>query len=123
MGSYDNPNATVRREANAQERAGGGATTEYAKFFQFQKTKLVAAHALVTVAGTNAGHGLDVYNGTTSVGTIALGTSAAGSTASSGALNSAVAALGAVSVKTLVDATGVAIVNYEYEVEPDAVLS
>jgi len=120
---YDHPNGIVRREALGQTEAGGGATTEYAKFSHFQKMKLKKAHAVVTTAGTVTGHGFDVYNGTTSIGTIALGTSAALSGASSGALDSAVAALGQVSVKSLADATGKATIIYEYQVDNDAVQS
>lgn len=121
--AYDHANATVRREANAQERAGGGATTFYSKFFSFQKMKLKKVHAKVITAGTTTGHGFDVYSGTTSIGTIALGTSAADSNASSGALDTAIAASGLVQVKSLADAAGVALINYEYEVDPDAVQS
>jgi hypothetical protein len=120
---YDHPNTIVRREAIGQGEAGGGATTEYAKFSNFQKMKLKKAHAVVTTAGTSAAHGFDVFNGTTSIGTISLGTSAALSGASSGALDSAVAALGQISVKSLTDVVGKATVVYEYEVEADSVQS
>jgi len=117
--SYSDPNAAVRREADRITVAG--ATTEGAKFRMFQKFKLKAVHAAVITAGTNAGHGFDVYHGTTSIGTIALGTNVAGVTASSATLNREVASLEQVSVKSLVDATGVAHIVYEYEVQPEAV--
>lgn len=116
---YSDPNAVVRREADRITVAG--ATTEGAKFRMFQKFKLKRVHAAVITAGTNAGHGLDVYHGTTSIGTIALGTSAAGATASSAALNREVGSMEQVSVKSLADATGVAHVVYELEVQHDAV--
>lgn len=118
--SYDDANSVIRRECFAGE-AGGAATTEYTKFRVFQAAKLKKVHATVTVAGTNAGHGLGVYHGTTSIGSITLGTSAAGVSATSATLNEALAAYDQVSVKTLVDATGKAHVIYEYEVTPDAV--
>lgn len=123
MSRYDSPNATVRREAMGLTEAGGGASTEYGKFVVFQKMKLKKVHAMVTTAGTADAHGLTVLNGTTSVGTILLGTSTAGSVASSGLLDSAVAALGKCSVKSLLDVVGKAIVVYEYEVDHDAVQS
>lgn len=123
MGRYDSPNATIRREAMGLTEAGGGGTTEYAKFVSFQKMKLKAAHAYVTTAGTAGAHGFNVFNGTTSVGAISLGTSAAGVTASSAVLNSAVAAMGQVSVKSLADVVGKAIIVFEYEVDLDAVQS
>ena len=118
---YDSPNHTVRNEHFAGE-AGGGATTEYVKFRRFQKARVKAVHAVVTVAGTNAGHGFDIYNGTTSVATISLGTSAAGASAKL-TVDFDVAALGQISVKTLVDATGKAHVIYESENLPDGVVS
>ena len=119
--AYDSVNALVRNEWFAGE-AGGGATTEYLKFRRFQKMRVKAVHAVITVAGTNAGHGLDIYSGTTSVATIALGTAAAGGT---GIANTDfdVAALGVISVKTLVDATGKAHVIYEFENVHDGVVS
>ena len=122
-GRYDVPNAQTTREALGQTEAGGGATTEYAKFTSFQKIKLKKAHAMVTTAGTITGHGFDVYSGTSSIGTISLSTSAEYSSASSGALDATVASMGQVSVKSLADATGKAIITYEYEVLWDAVQS
>lgn len=120
MGAYSDPNSTVRREANIGE-VGGGATTSYGKFRHFQRIKLKRVHAVVTVAGTVAGHKLDVYHGTTSIGTIALGTAAAEVRVSSGILNELVESLEEVSVKTGADATGKAHVVYEHEVQFDAV--
>lgn len=120
MNGYSDPNSTLRRENFAGE-AGGAATTEYGKFRSFQKAKLKAVHAIVTTQGTAAGHKLDVYHGTTSVGTIALGTSAAGTIAHSATLNRELASMDQVSVKTGADAAGKAAVVYEYEVLHDAV--
>lgn len=120
--SYDEGNFTIRREENAGV-AGGGSTTEYAKFRHFQKMRLKAVHVAVETAGTNTGHGLGIYHGTSSIGAIALSTNAAGYTASSAVLDETVDSLEQVSVKTLVDATGLARVIYEYEVLPDAVQS
>lgn len=123
MERYDSPNATVRREATGQTEAGGAATTEYAKFASFQKMKLKKAHALITTAGTVTGHGFDVYSGTSSLGSILCGTEAALTNASSDALDTAVAAMGQVSVKSLADTAGKAIIVYEFEVDHDAVKS
>ncbi|MBF0131798.1 MAG: hypothetical protein HQL75_04320 [Magnetococcales bacterium] len=120
--SYSDPDFQVRREHCAGE-VGGAATTEYARFASFQKARLKQVHAVVTTAGTTTGHGLDVYSGTTSIGSITLGTSAAGVSGSSGALDATMAAMGRFSVKSLADAAGKAVVVYEYEVTPDAVQS
>jgi hypothetical protein len=119
---YSDPNYQVRREHIATTVAG--ATTEGCKFRSFQKMRLKNVHVAVVTAGTAAGHGLDLYRGTTSVGTISLGTNTAGYTASmdtAGAgLDLTYASMEQASVKSLVDATGVAQVVYEYEVLPDA---
>lgn len=119
--SYNDPNYTVRREEMGV--AGGAATTEYAKFRVFQAARLKKVHAIVVTAGTVTGHGLDVYSGTTSIGTIALSTNTAGYVAHSALLDATVASMGQVSVKTLADATGVAHVIYEYHMTPDGVVS
>ena len=119
--AYDDANANVRREHCAGE-AGGGATTVYGKFHHFQKMKLSAVHFRVTTAGTATTHKFDVYIGTDSVGSAALSTSTAGAT-SSVSIGSAVTALQAVEVKSGADATGKAVVSYEFEVDHDAVRS
>lgn len=116
--SYDGPNSTVRREAAFITVAG--ATTEGAKFRQFQAFKLKAVHAAVITAGTATTMGFDVYRGTTSVGAIAISTATAGSNFNSAALNLEVASMQQISVKSLADATGVAHILYEYEMLPSA---
>lgn len=118
--TYSDANSTIRRE-HCTPPTTAGATTEGAKFRAFQKLRLKAAHAVVVTAGTAAGHGYDVYHGTTSIGTIALSTSTASTIASSATLNRTVASLEQMSVKSLSDATGVAQIVYEFEVLPDAV--
>jgi hypothetical protein len=122
---YDHPNAIVRREV-AYEIAAGTVTTQAAataKFAMFQKGVLKKAHASIVVAGTSANLVYNVFVGTTSVGTIAAGTTAALGTASSGALDTAVPALTQISIRTVGDATGKAIIVYEYEVDHDATQS
>ena len=81
------------------------------------------AGTIVTLTTDNGSSFDNVFNGTTSIGTIALSTSGTNVTASSGLLDSEVAALGQVSVKSLADATGTAQIVYEYEVQHDAVQS
>jgi hypothetical protein len=125
--SYDSAAYNVRREYFAGE-AGGGATTEYAKFRVFQASRLKKVHAFITTAGTATTHGFNVFHGTTSIGTIALSTATANANALGGAnssalLDRALAAGDQVSVKSLADAAGKAHLIYEYEVTPDAVQS
>lgn len=119
---YNDPNFTVRRENFAGE-AGGAATTTYCKFRAFQKARLKSVQAAVTTAGTATTHKLDVYHGTTSIGSISLGTSTAGSLANSGVLNETLASMDQVSVKTGADTVGKAEVVFEFEVLQDAVQS
>ncbi len=116
--SYDNPNYTMRREQSFLTVAGNAAVS--ARMINFQKMRLKKVHARVVTAGTSAGHAVNVYHGTTSIGSISLGTSAAGSTGSSAALNRTVDSLEQVNIVNGTDATGVAVVSYEYEVLPDA---
>lgn len=120
--SYDDPGFLIRRE-NSAGATTAGATTESCKFRSFQAMRLKKVHAAVVTAGTSTAHGLDVYHGTSSIGTIALGTSAANAVAHSGLLNETVGAMTQLSVKSLADTVGVAHVVYEYEVTPDAVQS
>jgi hypothetical protein len=119
MPEYTHPTHMVRREQFGTTVAG--ATTEGCKFRAFMKMRLKKVHVAVVTAGTNAGHGYDVYHGTTSIGTIALGTSAANTVGHSGLLNELVDTMEQISVKSLVDATGVAHVVYEYQTASDAV--
>lgn len=116
---YDSPNALLRREHFAGE-AGGGATTEYCKFRSFQKAKLKAVHFVVTTAGTATAHKLDIFHGTTSIGSTTLGTNTAGYSASNTDVDQSLAALDQISVKTGADATGKAHVVFEYAVDHDA---
>lgn len=118
--AYSDANYAVRRE-HCTPPTTAGATTNGGKFRSFQKILLKKVHAAVVTAGTNAGHGYNVFNGTTSIGSISLGTSGTNVTASSGLLNSEVASMGQLSVTSLVDATGVAQIVYEFEVQHDAV--
>lgn len=117
--SYDDPNATLQRERYAGE-AGGGATTDYGKFRMYQKGLIKNVHAVVTTAGTVAGHGFDVYVGTSSVGTLAIGTAAAGSIVSAGDIEAAYASLDELKVTSLADATGKADIVFEINVDHDA---
>lgn len=120
--AYDAPNYAVRRE-HCCPPTTAGATTKGSKFAQFQAFRLKRAHARVMTAGTNAGHGYDIYVGTTSVGTISLGTSGTNVTASSGTLTNTVTSLQEVSANSLVDATGVAQIIYEYEMLHDGTMT
>ena len=121
--SYDSPNATVRREQSFTTAAGNGAVG--ARMLNYQKLKLVAAHWEVVTAGTSdsPGHALTIKNGTTSIGLAAIGTATAGATGSVDLGDSEVASLDGVTCTNGTDATGVAVVNYEYEVVHDTTQS
>jgi hypothetical protein len=118
--SYDHPNAETRREACLQTVAGAAGVS--ARFASFQKARLFAVHAQVVTAGTSAGAGnvLIVKQGTTALGTFTQGTDAAGTKQSITGLNAALASGDVLSTTNGTDATGNALVTYEYEVENDA---
>lgn len=95
---YDAPNCTVTREVHANNITGV-ASTSIQKILFFQKCKLMAAHSLVITAGTHAAAGVDILNGTTSVGEITHGTDAANSINTSGYIGSEISANGYVDIK------------------------
>jgi hypothetical protein len=117
--AYDSPDHTVRREHSLLTVAG--ATTESGRMVSFQKMRLKRAHAQVVTAGTATTHALTIRNGTTSIGSIALSTLTANSNVSSAVLNATFESMQRLNVLSGADATGVALVTYEYEVLPDAV--
>jgi len=121
---YDDPNATVRRETT-QNNVAGLASATMTKFLFFQKTRVKKVHALVCAVGTHDDAGLDIYNGTTSVGAIAIGTAAAGTVHSSAELDSIVAANGMLDIRGKANSATTLVVSLavEHEVIYDAVQS
>lgn len=118
---YDHPNCVVRREVHANNLTGI-ASTMFQRILFFQKTRIKAVHSLVITAGTNAAAGVDLLNGTTSVGAIVHGTDAAGSINTSGAVDSDIAANGYLELKgKATSATMVNSYSIECEVLQDAV--
>lgn len=119
--AYDSPDYAVRREQSALTTAG--ATTESARMISFQRLRLKKVHAHVVTAGTATTHALNIYHGTTSIGAISIGTATAHSSFSSALLDRTVESLERIAVRTGADATGVCVVDYEFEVLPDAAKS
>jgi hypothetical protein len=118
---YDHPNHQIRREHSITTVAG--ATTNSSKMRTFQALKLKAVHFTVVTAGTNAGHGYTIQNGTTSIGTVSLGTNTAGYTTSVAMSDAAIASGEDFSLKSLVDATGVVDAVFEYETDKAALIT
>ncbi len=116
--SYDHPTYTSNREHCVGE-VGGAATTVYGKYHQYTGFKLKAVHIRVTTAGTATTHTLDIFRGTTSIASATLTTNTAGYTTSV-LVGSNYTSLQALEVKTGADATGKAVVSYEYEHTPGA---
>jgi hypothetical protein len=114
--AYDSADSTVHREVVTQTLAGNAAVS--GKFVSFANLLLKRMQAVVLVAGTSSGSGnkVDVYVGTSSVGTVALGSSTAGFVSSVVDLSSAavVPAGTPVSLKNGTDATGQAAVTLEF---------
>lgn len=96
--SYGGPNGVVIREQR-QRGIAGAASATMAKFAYYQKTKVKRVQLLVETAGTNASAGVDIYNGTTSVGAVTVGTNTANSIATSGVLDTEVAAGGFLDIR------------------------
>lgn len=121
MSSYDHPNHVITREAFFLTVAGNAAKS--ARWSPYQKCVLKRVQAQVVTAGTSAttGNKLDIYHGTTSIGSITLGTSTA-STIGTASLNETISGAGAdqVYVQNGTDATGVSNVTYVFQVLPDA---
>lgn len=121
MGRYDHPNALVTRERGINNLTGI-ASTAMTRFLFHQKAKLLHVQSLVITAGTNASAGVDILNGTTSIGAITHGTDAAGTINESGALDSDISASGYIEIKGKANsATMVNSYTLVYEVYYDAV--
>ena len=121
--AYDSANAEVRREIQTAAITGA-ASASMAKFHMFQATMLKAVHALVVTAGTNTAAGIDIYVGTSSVGSITFGTDTAGTVEHSGLIDADVPANGLIEFKgKATSSTMAAVYCIEHEVSPDAVVS
>jgi|TARA_Y100000296_G_scaffold74370_1_gene92915 hypothetical protein len=122
-GRYDHPNHLVRREQCMGGVTAGTSDARVALFSPFQKMRLMSVQGVIETAGT-AANTYVIQNGTTSIGTLAVGTDTAGAIVASGSLGTTIAKGARVNLKTATtDATGVAIITYEWEVLPDAVLT
>jgi hypothetical protein len=118
--SYDNANSTVRREVQVNNLLGI-ASTMMARILFFQKTRVKKVHALVITAGTNDAAGVDLLNGTASVGAIVFGTATAGTLANSGTLDADIAANSYLEIKgKATSATMVDSYSIECQVLPEA---
>ena len=124
INQYDAPNYAVHRERSATVAA---ATSSFAHFNFFQKSRVRAVHAIVLVAGTATATSADaalevsIYgpSGTTSIANLAYGTHTAMHLLHA-TVTATVAANNGVRFAKLLDATGVTGVYVEYEVLPDA---
>lgn len=119
---YDHPNFVVRREQSFLLVAGTGVKAAIAPR---QKFRLKGLNYRVQTAGTAAGFVLQINNGTTSVAASTVGTLAAGAGTGSIAgislgTNAICDAGNMIAAQIVGDATGVLVVNFEYEVLPDA---
>ena len=82
---YDSGDAAVIPLTENNLTGIAGAT--FSKFHLYAKSKLRRVSALVITAGTNAAAGIDIFVGTTSVGSITVGTNTAGVVVDSGSLD------------------------------------
>lgn len=120
---YDEPNVSVAREHKTGNLTGA-ASASMLQLHYFQKTRVKQIRGRVVTAGTNAAAGIDIFNGTTSVGAITFGTNTAGSVGTSGALNADIIADGLLEIKGKANsATLVVSLSVEERVLPEAVNS
>lgn len=119
--TYTDPTYNTRRE-NAHF-AGGAATSTYARDVALQARRLRGWHGQVVVAGTATTHAFTLYLGTTSIGATTLSTSTAGTNFNVTNLDVAVPSMSLLSVRSGADATGVAAMSYEFQIDPSAVES
>lgn len=124
QGSYDHPAYLARFPVVFGDTTAGASGTGLITNFPVA-TKLRNVTATVKVAGTSAttGNKVDIFVGTTSVGSITLGTSAAQVVGTSGDLNQTIGAGTAVYFKNGTDATGTARLTGEMSLAPDATWS
>lgn len=118
--NYDHPNSAIRRRHGFH--SGGGTALDVAtRFASFQKSKIVAVHATVVVAGTGTGliNSFVVRNVGTALGTLILGTSVVG-TKTSLVLNTSVASMYELNVIQGTDVVGIIAGEIEYKVDWDA---
>jgi hypothetical protein len=121
--AYDHPTYIVRNTAPLAVPAVA-ASVSAGKFIAFTGMKIKSIQAAVNIAGTAAGAGYDIYNGTTSIGAFAAGTSAAGSVLTAITTDIALTSGGFVDVKTKADsATLAASLAFEYEITPGATVT
>lgn len=119
--AYTDPNFNVRREN--PHIAGGAATTAYGRDIAFQARRLKALHAQVITPGTATTHALNLYVGTSSIGAISISTATAGSNFSLQGLDRLVPSLAKIEVRTAADASGIAAICYEFDIDPSAAQS
>lgn len=96
------------------------ASTIFSRWVAPAAGRIRGLSAVVLVAGTVTGHGLDILLGTTSIGSITLSTTAAAGTATSGDLDTAVAVGQVLSLRNKADTTGTAAVVGVWEFSPGA---
>lgn len=97
----------------------GAAGASMQKFLMYRSTILKRVSALVVTAGTNANAAVDIYAGTTSVGTLAFGTNTAGSIIDSGELNVDIPAQGFIELKGAANSATL-VGAFQIQIQPDA---
>lgn len=115
--AYDSADFSLR-EINPNHITGAaGASMQ--KFLMYRSTILKRVVAMVVTAGTNTAAGVDIYNGTTSVGTMTFGTNTAGSIIDSGALNVDVAAQSYIELKGVATHGATLVGAFQIQHQPD----
>lgn len=100
--AYDHP-AYLARNSSQVVCPAVAASASAAKFLAFSAIRVKSIKGLTVVAGTAAGAGYDIYNGTSSVGAITVGTQVAGAATPALTQDIVLAAGGYIDFKTKAD--------------------
>lgn len=118
QGNYDHPSYITRQLVPLGNTTAGANGTSCRTSFPIAM-RIRNASVTVVTAGTSAttGNKVDIYNGTSSIGSVTLGTNTAGYVGTSGDLNSTLAVGTVLACKNGTDATGVANVMLEMHID------
>lgn len=121
QGGIDHP-SYLTRQLSSQFTTTAGANGTSTSYWAFPwDINIHNVQAVVKTAGTSAGHQVFLLAGTSTIAgsTVTLGTSAAATVGTSGNSAQKVTAGTVVYTKNGTDATGVAVVNFEFNIAPD----
>lgn len=123
QGNYDHPSYVARQLALLGVTTAGANGTTTTNFIAPWDVNIHNVTAIVKTAGTSATTGNKVFllagTSTITAGSVTLGSSTAGVSGTSGDAAFKVTAGTQINIKNGTDATGVAVVTFDYNIAPD----